>query len=540
MGVILYGGKTIISKLFILVIFCLLINSNIVFAVQTEPIGASAPKLETSQLETKGDIFNLALPSSWGRIREVYKGSSGYVVVHIQDAHCNYEAQTNIAKILDRLVSNYNVKVAGIEGASGRLQTELFSTFPDEEIRAQATDYFVKEGRLSGPEALVIREGFEYPLELYGIEDSSLYANNFKAFETSFPFKNEAKGYFSKLNRALTELKSFLYSPELAGIDAKQIAFENKEIELNEYCQFLAQVMEKQQINLKDFPNFAKLQEAINVEKEINFAQAEEERTKLLTELTNILPEEDIRALVDKGLAYKNESINASTYLAFIKELALNNKVDFTQYKNLDKYIDYAKNYDYVNTVNLFQEMAQIEDALRAKLYTAEEQKKLDTLVKGLKVMERLVDIKMVNKDLSFYQEHKDGLKTDKYLDYIKSQAANFKLNLDLPVDISYLDVYIPAWVDFYKVACMRDSAMIDNTLKLMDEKNQKIVVMVTGGFHTRELTNILRSKDISYLVITPRITQNVESPYFNLLTGKKTPLDNFIEQINEIAKISE
>ncbi|MFH2136908.1 MAG: hypothetical protein ABII88_00180 [Candidatus Omnitrophota bacterium] len=490
---------------------------------------------KNTDVQEPKDIFKFTIPAEWGRIKEIYKGSKGAqkVIIHIQDAHCNYEAQNNIANILERLVDDYGVGAAGIEGSSGRLDMEMFSAFPDEDIRAQAAEYFVRQGKLSGPEALVVKQGFEYPLELYGIEDPALYADNFNAYKTSLPFQNEAKIFFVSLKNQLTALKSYLYNKDLLAFDVQQTAFINKSLSLNEYTDLLEQEMKKHKISIANYENLSKLLKVNNAEGGIDFIKAEEERTKLLTELTNILSEEDIKTLLDEGLSYKNGYTSAAKYLSFVRKLAKNNKVNLDEYKNLDAYIDYAENYDKINSAALFDEMWQIEDAVKEKLYTNKEQKQLDILVRGLEAMQRLVDIKMVNRDLLFYREHGDNLKTDSYYDFIKTQSEKVNLTTNLPTELGYLDVYIPAWVNFYEVAGKRDQAMIDNTLKIMRDKKSNIVVMVTGGFHTRELTRILASQNISYLVITPRITDNEGNRYFDILKGKKTALDSLTEQMN-------
>ena len=487
---------------------------------------------DDEQKEQK-DIFELNIPSEWGRIKEVYRGSkdSKQVIVHIQDAHCNYDAQINIGNILDRLVQDHGVKVAGLEGSSGKVKTYLFSTFPEEDIRAQAVDYFVRQGQMNGAEALVIREGFEYPLELYGIEKQELYDDNFNAFKTSLPFKSEAKMAFISLDYMLTQLKLFLYNRELLNFDVQQTAYADNRLSLNEYSAFLSEELKKYKIKKSNYKHFSWLGRVNKSEGSIDFVKAEEERTRLLTELTNILEEADIQKLLDKGMDYRNGYLSAAKYLSFVKDLAQANKVELKEYKNLTIYIDYAQNYDQINSALLFDEMWQIEDAVRAKLYTNDEQKTLDIQVRGLETMKRLVDIKMVNRDLSFYQMNSQKLKSDAYISFITDQAKRFNIKMELPSDIGYLDVYIPAWVQFYQVAGTRDIAMIENSLKLLEEKREKIIAMVTGGFHTRELTRLLKERDISYMVITPHITNNDGNRYFEILEGKKTDLDIFVEQ---------
>ncbi|MFH1061700.1 MAG: hypothetical protein V1747_02280 [Candidatus Omnitrophota bacterium] len=483
---------------------------------------------ETNKAEQK-DIFDLVIPGSWGNIKDIYKGSSPEVIVHIQDAHANYEAQTNISNIIDLLVEEYGLKVAGIEGSVGKLNTDLYSTFPEDSVRDVASDFLVRDGIFSGPEALVIRKGFEYPLKLYGIEDNQLYNNNLEAFQTSLPFKEEGLGYLSNLAGCLARLKSEIYNPQLDDIDANQLAFDLKVMSLNDYCLYLSSKLADKLNIANKYPNLALLLNAIKIEKTLDFVKAEEERAKLLTELTNILSEEDIRSLLDKGLAYKNEQMSAARYLSFVKEMALKSEIDFTRYENLDKYITYAGSYDKIKSFELFNEIEEADVAVRTAVYENETQKKLDMLTRGLKVMTRMVEIKMVNKDLAFYKTHQQEFKVDNYLSFIKEQADKFGINVNLPTDIAYLDVYIPAWVDFYQVAGLRNEAMINNTLSLARENNQKVAVMVAGGFHTNELTKKMKAQGVSYIVITPRITKNIQGPYFDRLTGKKTAFEEFI-----------
>ncbi len=489
------------------------------------------PKQSVAEEQKPKEIFDLVIPASWGTIREVHKADPNRVIVHIQDAHCNYECQNKIADILDLLVREYDLKAAGIEGAWERLQTELFSTFPEDTIRYQASDYLLREGRLSGPEALVIQKGMEYPLELYGIEQQELYENNLSAFQTALPFKKDATGYFSLLSRHLGQLKDRLYNDELSRIDAGRLAFDLEVSNINEYILFLADKAAELKVNTKKYDNFTQLLKAVRLEDEIDFSLAEEERTELLTELIDVLEEDDLQVLLDKGNEYREERLSAARYLKFVKELGEKNEIDLTPYNNLNKYIRYAQSYEQVRNFELFNEIEDIDADLRSKVYTAEEQKKLDFLVRGLRVMERLVNIQMVNKDLEFYQDHQEGLKIDKFIEFITVQSGKYGYPVKLPSDIAYLDVYIPAWVNFYQVAGKRDEAMIKNSLGLLSQGNSRFAALITGGFHTRKLTEIMREEGVSYIVVTPLITSTEPGPYFDRLMGMPTLLDEMFAE---------
>ena len=65
-------------------------------------------KVEKSALA----INSLAIPRDYGTIKERSNGTNGKLVLYIQDAHCNYEAQANIAKILDNLIKEHHINFA--------------------------------------------------------------------------------------------------------------------------------------------------------------------------------------------------------------------------------------------------------------------------------------------------------------------------------------------------------------------------------------------------------------------------------------------
>lgn len=63
--------------------------------------------------------------------------------------------------------------------------------------------------------------------------------------------------------------------------------------------------------------------------------------------------------------------------------------------------------------------------------------------------------------------------------------------------------------VDFYAVALLRDKPLAENSMKLAADHADQPVAVVTGGFHTEGITNILRSKGISFVVIAPVVESN-------------------------------
>ena len=118
------------------------------------------------------------------------------MVIHIQDAHDNLEAQRNIARILQSL-SKSDSKLPtsriliGIEGSKGAFNFAPYRSFEDKEVTQQIADYFLKEGFITGSEYIGITAQ-ELP-NFWGIEDEELYLSHVQALKDSTQTQEEAK-----------------------------------------------------------------------------------------------------------------------------------------------------------------------------------------------------------------------------------------------------------------------------------------------------------------------------------------------------------
>ncbi|MFH1665747.1 MAG: hypothetical protein ABIA77_06355, partial [Candidatus Omnitrophota bacterium] len=97
-----------------------------------------------------------------------------------------------------------------------------------------------------------------------------------------------------------------------------------------------------------------------------------------------------------------------------------------------------------------------------------------------------------------------------------------------VPVQVSE---NIPNMVDFYEIAMKRDEALIDNTLKRMEAEGTDRCVLIAGGFHTKGMKYLLEKKGVSYVVVTPKITKDVETPYIKVLTNQRTSLEDILTE---------
>ncbi|MCQ9208856.1 MAG: hypothetical protein NG712_05710, partial [Omnitrophica bacterium] len=474
---------------------------------------------------------DINLPKDIGLIRDTHTGAGKRLIVHIQDAHCNYEAQTNISRIIETLSDKHDINLVSLEGADGNVDTKWFRSFPDAEIRRKVSDYFLKKGELTGAEFLSITEGA--PVKLVGAEDRALYAKNLKIFNTVYPARGETEKYLSDVRTALRKLKTYVYSKRMKGLDSEVEAFENEKTSLSDYARFLNKNIEKHGLKLQNYPNFARLIRTLGYEEKIDFDTVNEERTGLIDKLTEIMPENKLEKLVKRSVLFKAGKIGAAEYHAYLKEVSDENGVQVSrECPNLEMYVVYAGLYEKIKNQNLFNELGLIKNALKEKIISNEDERKLSALWDNLKVLSNLVKLELLNKDYDYYKTHKNEFKPRVFSEFINKKIRMYNLAFSIEEPNTLVRENLPKWEKFYEIGLKRDKALINNTLKAMDKNKASAAYLISGGFHTEGIKRILEKKGVSYIVVCPVITKEADSPYIKVLTNRGLAIPFLISKL--------
>ena len=141
--------KHIVKALCCIVIVCFLYQNYVWaqgasgFRLKEYP-AASIPDIISPISNISRQIENLRIPHSFGNVQKYHNGENGKLIIHIQDLHAHYEAQTNYAKIMSSLVENElngGKKLVAMEGAVGPLSVKRFRIIPDPFIKKTLADY---------------------------------------------------------------------------------------------------------------------------------------------------------------------------------------------------------------------------------------------------------------------------------------------------------------------------------------------------------------------------------------------------------------
>ncbi|MDD3906312.1 MAG: hypothetical protein PHS46_07300 [Candidatus Omnitrophica bacterium] len=518
-----FGRNKLITKIISLVVIQSFILSSISFAAITKD-KSKAPKI--TPIAATAD--NVTVEKDFGIIKSRFAGNSNKLVINIQDAHCNYEAQTNIVNILEGLINHYDLKLVSVEGADGIIDTTWFKAFPDEEVRKEVATYFMKKGEITGPEFLSITK--DYPISLFGAEDRKSYLENLNAFTSSYPLKAEVEKYYNSIKGALSRLKTLIYNDGLKAMDAKSQDYESKKIQFNEYIRFLQAEAEKEKINLRGYENFFRLVSVLIYEKKIDFNVTDKERSALIDELSRSISKDALTELVAKSIDFKAGKISSVEFYNHLKKLSNECDIDLSKkYVNLYNYIVYNSVYAKIDNEKLFNDIKLVENTIKEKLFQNDDQRTLDKLSRHIDILLGMVNIKLLNGDFNYYQTHREEFSHEAFTSFIQKKTTQYGLAYQVEPPTEAVAKSIPKLEDFYSIAIKRDKALVDNTLKEMSKEKQNVAVLVTGGFHSEGMSRLLEKEGVSYIVICPSITKDVPTPYIQILTNQRTPLEDIL-----------
>ena len=473
-------------------------QAKVIEPVVQKPV--EMPRKENLLMQTLG-LGEIQVPETYGRVIDVYEGESNKTIVHIQDAHVHYEAQKNLAGILESLIQRNQLKLILVEGGNVRGELSTLRKLASKEAREAVADRYLRKGLIAGDEYLELVS--DYPIIRQGVEDPALYQDNLRTFLEVEKFRGRALEQIEGLRELVETLKRNMYRPALLDLEKKREDYDSERMELVAYYRYLASLKPPQEA-----PNIEKFLAASDLEKEIAFDKVDEERNALVEALSQKLPEAEMNGLVEKSLAYQEGTLSQRDYYGELKVLAEQKGFEMSPYPNLGKYVRYLVLYGEIHHSELFKEGDHLEDAIRENLLGSEGERQLSSISKHLKLLSNLFQIKISPEDYATYQKDRLRFSVKAFLPFLEKKSAEFNLTSRVPEGAVDIDQHLKILDHFYQIAQARDLTFVENSLKEMEREKTRFAVLITGGFHTPGLTQILKERGISYIVISPRITE--------------------------------
>jgi hypothetical protein len=468
---------------------------------------------------------DLKIPSQIGTIKEVFTAqnpglNSGHTIIQIQDAHCNYEAQKNLAKILEYLIKERNLKLIMVEGGWGDVSLSFMRNYADRNTRQEVAEKYLKKGEISGEEYLDIVS--DYDFQLFGIEDESLYDSNLEAFLSMESYRQEALNDLEKLSVIVERLKPNIYNPQLLQVEAKLKDYADKKIDLSEYVSYLRELAERRNFLVRSFPNFYAFSESSRLEKMLDFKQAESERNNCIKALAKFLDENSFKELLSKSQDFKAQKISPYEYYSFLKGLA-DRRIDLRrEYPQLETYILYITWSSQIDANELLKEMALVEEKTKGLFFATDSEKKLNEISQDMGMLKDFLNLDLTPEEYQKFRKTKQNFFTASWVDFLSENCQRYGLR-EAPFVSNAIDNNLDKLEEFYTIGIKREESFIKNIADKMSESKDNLAVVITGGFHTPGITRLLKERGYSYAVVTPTITQKADPEiYFSVLRAEK------------------
>ena len=453
------------------------------------------------------DSSSISIPNGIGRIVEHFKGKEDTLIIHIQDRHADKAAQLNIAKIIDEFATKYDTHLMCLEGASKELDTSFYDKFPDGEIKEKVSEFFVEKALFTGAEYYKITNKEKY-LKAFGAEDRDTYLQHLAVYKDNVVDKDRILKFLKAVSVSIDILKNRIYTKALKEIDEKSRRYAQKQIQLPEYLKTLKVCSTNAKLDISKYKNLTKFIQLAEQEEGIDFKEAESQREALIKKLSGSLDKEKLDKLLQNSLQFRLGKITQEEFYDYLKNLIEQENLKRSNYKNLLAYCDYIAFSKTINHLAVFDEAEDLEEELMLYLCQTQAQKDLVLYSKSTRLLHDLYNLKLVRKQLNYLDSQPQYSDIYSIQQFLAKSYNQLGLNLSPVVNQFKIDQEsINSSKKYYKLALQRDIALVDNTLKRMQRNRKQKALLITGGFHTSGITNILKEKDISYIVICPTIS---------------------------------
>jgi mRNA degradation ribonuclease J1/J2 len=499
------SGFSLKRTVSVLTLFCFLYSS--VFSQLALAAFESAG--ETNKLSSvKSDFL---IPYTSGRITDAKYYDSDTMVINIQDLHCHPEVQKNISNILSLLDAKYKLTNIYVEGAIGQVDTSWLTSIKDNNLKNEIVGSLLSEGRLTGPEYFSVMSG--NPKALKGIENGQLFKDNIVRLNRILNEQPAIQNILSDMKGHVDTLKNTYYVARHQDLEKLMEKFKTGDLTAEEYYQKLVHFSDGLGIDIGDYRHFSAFVELMSLQGSLDLNKVNKEIVKYISLLKEKLPFTAYRLLSEK----MNDPELNLYLLKFSKQYNIPVPENLPQ---AARFLDYVALRQNVNPIEFIREENMLINDLHVRLSKSEDEKEIVFLISFFK---------------QFSDYYSNKISAEEYESFTKD-IERFNLLWKKHIDTKSLSAFAPyekLFNDFYSTNIQRNDCFISTmfgqpagsrgnssvftspypdqiaktTETLKDAK--KIVVVVTGGFHTHGLSKLLSERHISYMVITPNVTGN-------------------------------
>ncbi len=494
----------------------------VLFSLQEAAAYAVAPALAPSPRSASADLLRLQFSPSVAVVESRFEGK-GPAILLIQDAHTNPSAQLNIAKTLEDILKKSDVRQVFLEAGRGNLSLADLQKDSDEAARERVGLGYVNKGLLQGPEyaSLTLRQDFE----LWGVENRALYTHALHLYCLAVDRRESALLEIYKYRQTSDALGQKILSPQLLILLQKQEAYLSGQLALTDYADALEHAGSFVAAGTFLPDQIKSLKNLKRKEGEIDFESASRQFYRLSARAGG-----ELWAAPPKRLSGHMTEAEGAALAATRQYLDTIPGPEKSSYAALDRYLRYRQECEALAGLGFLTEFDRWQKSVLEGMAASADEKRMLDAIEQIRDWHALVSMKA---GPEVFERFKRMADRDAYGPTEVAAFFNRRiLDLDVPRERVLfqnraLESAIWGAARFYRLAEMRDEAMLRNALARMRSASSRSAVLVVGGFHAEHLKKLFRSRGMSYLSIVPRVSHETDiSRYERLLLSRARPAE--------------
>ena len=455
-----------------------------------------------------GGVYGVSVSEKYGQVKERWRSdknskNQGAVII-IEDAHTSLDAQKNISKIVNELVSDNDISLLGIEGASGALNPDSIKNFPFKATKEKVLSSVMSKGEISGAEYQAFVN--DNDIEMFGLETDDIYLAHRKVYLDTLEIREKLCAELASFKDKLISNISHICSEKVKEVFAQTNAYHLNEIDFNSYLSFLTKGLNAAGLDINDY-----LFLSILVRESENLAKINADE---LTEACDA---------ISKTLDLSYEKENFDSLSCLVGAAVDNSSLDsFAQIIN--NWLGIHRRLNSICFDSLINECKSVEYAVMENTSLTEKDTAFIVLIKLTSELENLVSFEAVDSEVFQFHSQSEVFSSENINNLLDSVNVSVLKNKFSEIR-NDLDAILPEVNKFYDLAELRNKVFVKNVTGKISEEDQNNAMIVTGGFHTQGLTDILKNKGVSYVVITPKINKitSGDFSYKKLMTGTES-----------------
>ena len=489
------------------------------------PTAANAINNEQTIKEYNKIFKEFILPYNYGKITKSHFAGTDRVIINIQDLHCHPKVQKNIANIIESFDKKFGVNKIYLEGAYGDVNTSWIN---DKSLLGKMLD----TGRLTGAEYYSALSGKNELIK--GLEEKQPYLDNIKRLGKILQNQGKIELILQSLKESNQQLKKKYYTKRQYKLENLFEQYKEGKLTSQKYYAELSKHIDKLGIDLTEYENTLTYITLLELQKDLKYNQIAKELQSFILSLKKQVPYTVYKSLLENTENFKEIEKFYSYIIQLNESLRFNISANF---KELDKYFRCMELNKKINPIELVKEDEFLIQEINTRFAQTKAQQEIVFLIYFEKYLTDYITTKITLDNYEYYKENIEKYKRI-YNKYVDNRV------------LSLLDEYLAETDKFYAINLDRNNYFtknifegnyllnkIENLKPAKDDINQiienmnqvkKLDIVVTGGFHSQTVTDLLEKQNVSYIVITPNVTE-----------GIKLAEDTYYELAKEQSKIS-